>query len=124
MIKVIHPHQRQEEVVSGDMARFAGVSQQTAGASNIYMALARIPPGCKSSPHWHTNCESALYVLKGRGKFLVGEGLKEVLEIGPGDFIYVPPGIPHQPINESLSEPIELIVARNSPVELVEEYTP
>lgn len=88
------------------------------------MAIATIPPGCASSPHYHVNCESAIYVVKGKGRFLTGQKLEKALEIGPGDFIYVPPDSVHQPVNDSLSEPMELIVARNAPVEIVVEYDP
>lgn len=66
------------------------------------------------------NCESAIYVSKGRGRFLVGNNLEEALAIGPGDFIYVPAEAVHQPVNDGL-EPLELIVARNTPVEIVVE---
>ena len=63
-------------------------------------------------------------MVKGRGRFLSGERLQNADEIGPGDFIYVPPNSVHQPINDSMSEPMELIVARNTPVEIVVEYDP
>ena len=62
--------------------------------------------------------------MKGHGRFLTGQKLEIPLSIGPGDFIYVPPGAVHQPVNDSLSEPMELIVARNAPVEIVVEYEP
>ena len=123
-VKVIHPHQREVEVASGAMTRLAGVSQGTVGAQGIYLALATIPPGQRSSPHWHTNCESAIHVTRGRGRFLVGEGLRTSLEIGPGDFIYIPPGAIHAPVNDSTTEPLELVVARNTPEEIVVEYQP
>ena len=55
---------------------------------------------------------------------LTGPALENSNPIGPGDFIYVPPNAVHQPINDSLSDPMELIVARNTPVEIVVEYDP
>ena len=123
-VRVIHPDQLEVEVSSGAMTRLAGVSKGLVGAEGIHLAVATIPPGCQSSPHYHTNCESAIYVTKGRGKILVGDNLERALEVGPGDFIYIPPDAPHQPVNESASEPLEIIVARNSPVEIVVEYEP
>ena len=110
------------EVSSGGMTREAGVSEALVGAEGIHMALATIPPGCASSPHYHVNCESAIYVLRGTGRFLVGPNLDRSLPIGPGDFIYVPPDAVHQPVNDSLSEPLDLLVARNAPVEIVVEW--
>ncbi|MBI4306317.1 MAG: cupin domain-containing protein [Chloroflexi bacterium] len=120
-VKVIHPDQLEVEVSSGAMTRLAGVSRTTVGAEGIHLAIATIPPGHRSSPHYHTNCESAIYVASGHGKFLAGDNLEETLEIGPGDFLYVPPDAPHQPVNDSQTEPLVLIVARNAPVELVVE---
>ena len=122
-VKVIHPDQLEVDVASGAMTRLGDVSQNLCGAQAIHLAIATIPPGCGSSPHRHTNCESAIYVLKGQGRFLVGEGLEEVLPIGPGDFIYVPQDAVHAPVNDS-TEPMELIVARNAPTEIVVEYDP
>jgi uncharacterized RmlC-like cupin family protein len=120
-VRVVHADQLEVEVSSGAMTRLAGVSMATVGAEGIHLAIATIPPGHRSSPHYHTNCESAIYVASGRGTFLTGENLDEVLAIGPGDFIYVPADAPHQPVNGSETEPLVLIVARNAPVEMVVE---
>ena len=119
--RVIHPDELEVELSSGSMTRLAGVSQSLVGSTGIHLAIATIPPGCASSPHWHVNCESAIYVLKGHGRFITGKDLATSLPIGPGDFIYVPPDAIHQPVNDSLSEPMQLIVARNAPVEIVVE---
>ena len=120
--KVVRAGELEVEIASGAMTRLAGVSQALVGAEGIHLAVATIPPGCSSSPHYHVNCESAIYVLKGKGRFLTGKRLENSLAIGQGDFIYVPPNSVHQPINDSLTEPMELIVARNAPVEIVVEY--
>ena len=122
--RVIHPEGLEVELSSGAMTRLAGVSQGLVGSSGIHLAIATIPPGCASSPHYHVNCESAIYVLAGSGRFVVGEQLEQSLPIGPGDFIYVPPDAVHQPVNDSATEPLQLIVARNTPVEIVVEYQP
>ncbi len=122
--KVIKSDELEVEVASGAMTRLAGVSQALVGAEGIHLAVATIPPGCASSPHYHVNCESAIYVLKGKGRFLTGKRLDNSLAIATGDFIYVPPYSVHQPINDSLKEPMELIVARNAPTEIVVEHDP
>lgn len=119
--RVIHPDALEVEVRSGSMTRLAGVSQGLVGSTGIHLAIATIPPGCASSPHYHVNCESAIYVARGHGRFLTGLNLETALPIGPGDFIYVPPDAVHQPVNDSPTEPLELIVARNTPVEIVVE---
>ena len=120
--KVIRKDELEVEVSSGQMTRLAGVSKLLAGTEGIHMAVATIPPACGSSPHYHVNCESAIYVTKGTERFLTGKNLEETLEIGPGDFIYVSSNAVHQPINDSLTEDLELIVARNTPVEIVVEH--
>ena len=122
--KVIHPDGLEVEIQSGAMTRLAGVSQGLVGSEGIHLAIATIPPGCASSPHYHVNCESAIFVVRGQGRFIVGDKLENPLSIGPGDFIYVPPNAVHQPVNDSQTEPLELIVARNTPVEIVVEYQP
>ena len=119
-IKVVHPDSLEVEVQSGAMTRLAGVSEKLSGSTGIHLAIATIPPHCESSPHYHVNCESAIYVVKGHGKFVVGDKLDQALPIGPGDFIYVPAEAVHQPVNDG-SEPLEIIVARNTPVEIVVE---
>lgn len=121
-IRIIHPDERETEIASGGMSRIAGVSESLTGATDIHMATAIIQPGCSSSAHIHLNCESALYVVRGTGKFMVGENLDQTIEFGPGDYLFVPPNAPHQPVNDG-TEIIELVVARNTPVEIVEEYS-
>ena len=122
--EVVHPDGLEVEINSGSMTRLAGVSQALGGAEGIHLAIATIPPGCASSPHYHVNCESAIYVSKGKGRFLTGIHLEKSLDISAGDFIYVPPDSVHQPVNDSLSDTMELIVARNAPVEIVVEFDP
>ena len=121
-VKVIHPAEFEKEADSGAMTRLAGVSEKLAGAQGIYMGISSIPPGCSSSPHHHTNCESAIYVVSGHGKMLTGERLDKSQNFDPGDVIYVPPLAVHLPVNRSDTEPLTLVVARNSPEEIVEEY--
>jgi uncharacterized RmlC-like cupin family protein len=122
--KVIRSDELEVEVASGAMTRLAGVSKSLAGTEGIHLAIATIPPACASSPHYHTNCESAIYIVKGKGRFLTGMHLEESLDLNEGDFIYVPQDSVHQPVNDSLTEPLVLIVARNTPVEIVVEFDP
>ena len=118
--KVIHPDGLEVEIQSSAMTRLAGVSEALTGSTGIHLAIATIPPHCASSPHYHVNCESAIYVVKGHGRFIVGDKLDNPLPIAPGDFIFVPAEAVHQPVNDS-DEVMEIIVARNTPVEIVAE---
>ena len=119
-IVITRKNELENEINSGGMIRFAGVSQNLSNASNIHMAIATIPQDRCSSTHFHTNCESAIYVLSGKGLFLHGTNLEIEDEISEGDFIFVPDGALHQPVNTGDGE-LKLIVARNTPVEIVEE---
>ena len=110
----------EEEINSGSMTRFAGVSEHLSNATNIHMALADIPMGRCSTTHYHTNCESAIYVLSGSGIFVHGDNMDIEDEISAGDFIFVPAGALHQPVNTG-DTTLKLIVARNTPTEIVAE---
>lgn len=121
--RLIKSSELEVEISSGTMTRLAGVSQGLVGSTGIHLAIATIPAGCSSSPHYHVNCESAIYVVKGKGRFLIGENLDEALPMEPGDFLYVPAEAVHQPVNDG-TEPLELIVARNTAVEIVVETEP
>lgn len=120
---MIKSNELEVEISSGTMTRLAGVSQGLVGSTGIHLAIATIPAGCSSSPHYHVNCESAIYVVKGKGRFMIGENLDKALRMEAGDFLYVPAEAVHQPVNDG-TEPLELIVARNTAVEIVVETEP
>jgi uncharacterized RmlC-like cupin family protein len=93
------------------------ISQATAGATNIYMGVFRVPPGARSQPHYHEGCESAVYMLSGRLGVRWGDRLEQELLLEPGDLVYVPPRETHVLENPSERDPAEYVVARNSPHE-------
>ena len=92
---------------------FPGLSESTAGTRNLSMMLVRIPPGGKAEPHYHDGFEAGIYILEGKVDNRFGEGLKESVITEPGDFLFIPPGVPHQPVNLSDTEPALAIVSRN-----------
>ena len=96
---------------------FAGISRGNAGSSKICMQIVVFPPGVRARAHLHEGSETALYCISGRVGMWHGDGLAEYLETGPGDFLFVPAGVPHLPFNISDSEPAEAIVARSDPNE-------
>ena len=96
---------------------FVGISGATAGAKGLSMSLVIVPPGGAAEPHLHQGFETAIYVLKGRVETRYGPGLKESVVNKAGDFIFIPPNIPHQPINLSKTEAAHAIIARNDPNE-------
>ena len=106
---------------SGAMSRATAIAGDTCGSTAIFTVLSRLAPGLRSSPHIHTNCESSIYVVSGRGRVLTGVLLDEELVIRPGDFLFVPPGAPHVVVNDGDVD-VVLVVSRNTAEERVEEY--
>lgn len=92
---------------------FPGVSTKTAGAKGLSLLKVVIPPGASAEPHIHKGHESAIYVLQGRVETRYGEKLEKRIINEAGDFIFIPPDVPHQPFNLSQTEPAIAIVARN-----------
>ena len=96
------------------MHREAAISRASAGAESIWAGTVRIEPGAKTGPHHHGELESVIYVLRGRALMRWGDRLEFASEAGPGDFIYVPPHVPHQEINASADESLECVVVRSN----------
>jgi uncharacterized RmlC-like cupin family protein len=94
------------------MTRAAAINLARVGAQKIWAGTVSIEPNAKTGAHHHGHLDSVIYVVKGRARIRWGERLEFVAEAGPGDFIYVPPFVPHQEINASSSERLECILAR------------
>jgi uncharacterized RmlC-like cupin family protein len=105
---------------------FVGISGGTVNATGLSMHLVVIPPGGRAAPHIHLGYETGIYVLEGRVLTRWGQSLEQEIISEAGDFLFVPPGVPHEAINLSTTEPARAVVARNHPAEqdLVEPYTP
>lgn len=114
-MKVIKPEE--SRTTSRGVMHAGEISQSTAGASNIYMGVFHVPAGTSSRPHFHANCESAVYMLSGRLTVRWGEHLEQQVSLTPGDMVYVPPREIHVLENPSDSEDAEYVVARDSPTE-------
>ncbi len=96
---------------------FVGISQETVGAKGLSMNMVVIPPGGSPKAHYHKDFETAIYLLKGIVETWFGRNLKESIVNEEGDFVYIPPGVPHKPINLSETETALAIVSRNDPNE-------
>jgi len=103
---------------------FIGISGQTVGSAALSMHLVVIPPGARADPHIHVGYETGIYLLEGSVCTRWGPALKHEVVSQAGDFLFVPPGVPHEAINLSATEPARAVVARNHPAEqdLVEPY--
>src|SRR5918997_4246789 len=95
----------------------AGVSSASAAATGLCLQLASLPPGGRARAHQHDEHESAAYVLQGEMVLWFGERLEQKLVARPGDFLYIPSGVPHLVKNGSDTEPAVAVLARTDPNE-------
>ena len=115
-MRLVKPSGEERDVPRGVVGG-AEISQATTGATNIFMGRFRVPAGAQSRPHYHANCESALYMLSGAIEIRFGDQLQDSLTVEAGDMLYVPPRETHTVRNVSESDPAEYVVARDSPTE-------
>ena len=95
------------------MDRKAAITFARVGAQKLWAGTVHIHPDAKTGAHHHGPLESVIYVVKGRARMRWGEQLQFTAEAGPGDFIYVPPFVPHQEINASPTEVLECVLVRS-----------
>ena len=95
------------------MTRAAAITHARTGASKLWAGTVVVEPDAKTGPHHHGELETVLYVVRGRARMRWGEKLEFSEEAGPGDFIYVPPYVPHQEINALPNELCEAVVVRS-----------
>jgi uncharacterized RmlC-like cupin family protein len=95
------------------MDRKAAINFARAGAQKLWAGTVAIAPNAKTGAHHHGELESVIYVVRGKARMRWGERLEFSAEAGPGDFIFVPPYVPHQEINASPDEPLECVLVRS-----------
>ncbi|HEY4439647.1 MAG TPA: cupin domain-containing protein [Candidatus Elarobacter sp.] len=95
------------------MNRAAAITAATAGARKLWAGTVTIHPDAKTGAHHHGDLESIIYVVAGKARMRWGERLEFTAEAGPGDFIFVPPYVPHQELNASAGEPLECVLVRS-----------
>ena len=107
-----------EAIVSRQrLGQFVGISGANSGARGLSMNRVVIPPGGSAAAHRHVGSESAIYLIQGTVRTRYGPRLEHAVVNRAGDFLFIPPGVPHQPTNLSATEPASAIVARNDPNE-------
>ena len=99
------------------LSYFVGLSGATVGARGLSMHIVVIPPGAKAEPHSHRGYETGIYVLEGRVETRYGARLESSVVSEAGDVLVIPPGVPHEAVNLSPTQPARAIVARNDPAE-------
>jgi uncharacterized RmlC-like cupin family protein len=101
------------------MHRRAAVTTQRTGATKIWAGTVTIEPKAKTGAHHHGDLESVIYVVSGIARLRWGESLEYVAEAQAGDFIYIPPYVPHQEINASDDLQLQCVLARSGQQGLV-----
>ncbi|WP_240973224.1 cupin domain-containing protein [Nonomuraea composti] len=104
-----------ETAQSGGMRRLAAISGATTGSSRLWMGQTHVAPATRSSDHHHGASETAIYVVSGRPSFVFLEDDKEVrVDAGPGDYVFVPPYVPHREENPDPSQEAVVVIARST----------
>jgi uncharacterized RmlC-like cupin family protein len=95
------------------MTRAAAITNARVGANKLWAGTVVVEPNARTGPHHHGELETVLYIVKGRARMRWGDRLEFSDDAGPGDFIYVPPYVPHQEMNARPDEPCEAVVVRS-----------
>jgi uncharacterized RmlC-like cupin family protein len=95
------------------MTRAEAISHARVAAQKLWAGTVVVQPNAKTGPHHHGELETVIYVVRGRARFRWGERLEFVDEAGPGDFVFVPPFVPHQELNASNDQPVEAVIVRS-----------
>ncbi len=112
--RIVRPEDRTPDMASGAMLREAAISGDLVGAQKLWVGTVELPPGALSAVHHHGDSESAIYLISGHGRFCAGDELDEVFDAHAGDFVWVPPNVPHVEINASDTEPVRMVVVRST----------
>jgi uncharacterized RmlC-like cupin family protein len=113
-VRVVHRDQLDPNTPqTPGMHRLAAITATSANAQKIWAGTVTIHPNAKTGAHHHGELESIIYVVSGQARMRWGERLEYTAEAGPGDFIFVPPFVPHQEINARTDEPLECVLVRN-----------
>ena len=124
-VRIIKPHQFDGNTPqTPGMQRMAAVSRELAGSKGIWGGITVVAPRTASGVHHHGEIETIIYVVSGHGKMRWGDQMQFEQEVEPGDFIYVPPFVPHQEINPSPDEPSRWVIVRNSQEPIVVNLEP
>ena len=95
------------------MFRQVAIDHARVGAQKLWAGTVSIAPDAKTGVHHHGALESVIFVLRGRARMRWGDRLEYIAEAGPGDFIFVPPYVPHQEINADPSQPLDCVLVRS-----------
>jgi uncharacterized RmlC-like cupin family protein len=124
-VKIMKPHMFDANTPqTPGMQRVAAVSKKLTGSEGLWAGVTVVSPNVASGVHHHGEQETVIYVVSGRGKMRWGDNMEFEEEVEPGDFIFVPPFVPHQEINPSPDTPSQWVIVRNSQEPVVVNLEP
>lgn len=124
-VRVVRPHEFDANTPqTPGMQRVAAISSEMAGSVGIWAGVTVVAPNTASGRHHHGAIETVIYVVSGHGKIRWGANMEFEEDVEPGDFIYVPPFVPHQEINASSDTPSQWVIVRNSQEPVVVNLEP
>ena len=113
-VRVVHANELDSNTPqTPGMNRAAAITYARAGAEKLWAGTVVVNPKAKTGAHHHGPVESVIYVVSGRARMRWGDRLEFMAEAGPGDFIYVPPYVPHQEINADDDLPLSCVLVRS-----------
>ena len=115
--KIITVRSKSTHTTKQELPNFEGISAATSGSKHLCMHIVVIPAGGKAVAHYHNGYETAIYIVQGRAETRYGKDLEHSSINEAGDFLFIPPNLPHQPVNLSDTEDVVAVVARNDPNE-------
>ncbi len=123
-VQVVKPLQFNDRTPqSSGMKRLEAISGSLVGSESLWAGVMLTEPNTSSSVHHHGSLETVVYVLAGESKVRWGRRLENEVDLEPGDFVLIPPFMPHQEINPSSDQPCEWVVVRSGPEAVVVNLT-
>jgi len=113
-LRIIRSHQLDTNTPqTPGMNRAEAISRARVGAQKLWAGTVVVHPNARTGPHHHGEVETVIYIVRGRARFRWGDHLEFVDEAGPGDFVFVPPYLPHQELNATKDQPVEAVIVRS-----------
>ena len=113
-VRVVKPLQLDDHTPqTAGMRRLAAISQHLVGSESLWAGIMLAEPNTTSSVHHHGPLETVVYVVSGQSRVRWGSRLEHSVDLEPGDFLFIPPFVPHQEINPSPDQPTKWVVVRS-----------
>jgi uncharacterized RmlC-like cupin family protein len=123
-VRVVKPFQLDDKTPqTAGMRRLAAISQSRLGSEALWAGIMLAEPNTASSVHHHGSLETVVYVVAGVSKVRWGNRLEHEVDLEAGDFVLIPPYVPHQELNPSPDKPTQWVVVRSGPESVVVNLT-